>query len=164
MTWRTEKRYKDWVKQVRHHRTKKTRDRSSKNLCLKRGFCGQTKEIPRRLMPQIYDPVAFAKRIRKDYKVASRRVCVPASKLHPSQNEIHKDRVQEIVDDLEAGKAQSTKPIVITKDMYILDGHHRWAAYKQWNPSVCIPALKLSLNAHDALGLAATLQKKRESF
>lgn len=163
MTWRTEKRYKDWIKQVRHHKTKKTRDTSSKNLCLKRGFCGTTKEIPRRLMPQIYDPAAFAKKIRKEYKVVSRRVCVPVAKLHPSQNEIHKDHVQEIVDDLEAGKKKPT-PIVISKDMYILDGHHRWAAYKQWKPSLCIPALKLALNAQDALGLAATLQKKRESF
>lgn len=49
--------------------------------------------------------------------------------LRPVQDGINRQKVENIKDSLQAG--ESMRPIVISQDGYVLDGHHRWVAMKE---------------------------------
>jgi ParB-like nuclease domain len=141
----------------------RTKTRKKKgDLCVHRDFCAAHKGIARRDMPQIYNPSAFAKKLRRR-GVATRRRCIAAERLRPSQKEINEARVQEIVDELEAGKQEKTT-LVTSRDKYIVDGHHRWAAYKIFEPRRCVRVLEVDLPILKALDVARELEQKRETF
>lgn len=69
------------------------------------------------------------------------RVC----DLRPSQSELDMDYVSELINSGDI--KQLARPIVITSDSYILDGHHRWAAltYRGDVASVPVRQLKISM-------------------
>lgn len=77
---------------------------------------------------------------------------ISASKLKKSQKELYKDKVKGIASKFSS--PNSMKPLVISKDNHIVDGHHRWAAaiYK-WGEDVKIPVYKIHLNAVNAIKL-----------
>ena len=103
-------------------------------------------------MPQIktqnlakaLDAVADRVRVSKEM--------VSTSKLKSSQKELYNDKVKAIADKLTSPKKM--KPIIISKDNYIVDGHHRWAAaaYK-FGDGVKIPAHKIHLNVNSSIKL-----------
>jgi hypothetical protein len=142
--------------------TSKTRKKRAGDLCDHKDFCKAHKGIARHQMPQIYNPPAFAKKLRRR-GVATRRRCIRPDTLKPSQREINEARVQEIVDELEAGKQKKTT-LVTSRDKYIVDGHHRWAAYKIFEPKKCVRVLEVDLPILKALDKARELEKKRETF
>lgn len=48
-------------------------------------------------------------------------------KLTPTQSNFNEEKVDKMV----ADKVWSDKPIIVSEDMYVVDGHHRWlAAFK----------------------------------
>jgi hypothetical protein len=49
-----------------------------------------------------------------------------------SQKEIHKDKVKNIIKDMRSGKKMP--PCIISKDQWMVDGHHRNVAYKIEEP------------------------------
>lgn len=54
---------------------------------------------------------------------------VPASSLRASQKELIGDKVAGIMEEIAGGKMDSVKDtIFVSKDGYVVDGHHRWAA------------------------------------
>jgi Arc/MetJ-type ribon-helix-helix transcriptional regulator len=54
---------------------------------------------------------------------------VPASTLRASQKELIGDKVAGIMGEIAGGKMDSVKDtIFVSKDGYVVDGHHRWAA------------------------------------
>lgn len=53
---------------------------------------------------------------------------IRASHLRASQEQIVGERVSELVRKAEAGEDLRKRPIFVTKDNYVLDGHHHWAA------------------------------------
>ncbi len=68
------------------------------------------------------------------------------SDLTPTQGEFKEDKVHSIMQTPEA----SNKPIVTTRDRFVLDGHHRWlAAYNLGNQP--IPCSQMNLNVDQAL-------------
>ncbi len=113
-------------------------------------FCQETVGIPRVNMPQMRGiPVKGSKadeleRVNKAGKVdisaqfidhlkskgiETTQEDVRASHLRASQNEIDGRRVIELTDAVrDRGKDLRERPIFITKDNYVLDGHHHWAA------------------------------------
>jgi ParB-like chromosome segregation protein Spo0J len=82
--------------------------------------------------------------------------------LKPSQNEINGEIVDKVVKSMK--KKKKDMPIVISKDGYVVDGHHRWAAHKKMNPHKKIKALKINAPIDDALGIAISTETKRDSF
>jgi hypothetical protein len=61
--------------------------------------------------------------------IAVKRDEVPASALKASQNELVGAKVAGIAGAIESGKFDPTdEPIFVTRDDYVVDGHHRWAA------------------------------------
>jgi len=162
--WTNTKSYKKWASNVQKY--KRTRRAGSpKDMCTKsKTFCKGSKDIPRKLMPQIYDVAAFSKTIKSKYGVKSHRTKLSADKLRPSQNEINEERVDSVIADIKAGKLSHKNPIVVSQDGFVVDGHHRWAAFKKHNPDLKIPVLVVEAPIKDALGLSVAVSKNREAF
>lgn len=89
--------------------------------------------IERAIMPQISakDVPEFLKWLRSKYGVRSSNKQVPIRRVKPSQGEFNPEKIAGMMTkDLSADK-----PAVMSKDNYILDGHHRFAAELNKNPS-----------------------------
>ena len=158
--------YKEWIKKVAHHRNSRRVNIHNPQIDLcdaERGFCSGHKEIPRRLMPQIYNTRRFARNIKRKYGVKSHMEMVRPDSLIPSQEEIKKSVVKKIGEAMAVGKYKDS-PIVISKNNYVIDGHHRWAARKKYRPTKKIRALVVHKKAMDVLGIAAAEGQPRESF
>ena len=72
--------------------------------------------------------------------------------------------VTKVVKTLKGKSTKGQKPIVVSKDNYVVDGHHRWAAQKVLNPKKKIKVLKMNAPIHDALGIAIATETKRDAF
>ena len=85
-------------------------------------------------------------------KVRVTKETIPASKLKKSQKELYKDKVKGIANRFNSPK--DMKPLIISKDNHIVDGHHRWAAaiYK-WGEDVKIPVHRINLTIDNAIKL-----------
>lgn len=111
-------------------------------------FCAETKGIPRIKMPQFSgedivpgSPADLLPRDKNnrvniedgfrqrltDAGVSITPKTVRAEMLKASQNELNGEKVASMVQGLKAGKIKDA-PIFVTRDGYIIDGHHRWAA------------------------------------
>jgi hypothetical protein len=154
--------YKKWSKNVERAKTKK-RAHNPKDMCSTGSFCKGAKDIPRNLMPQIYDVSQFAKIIKSKYGVKSGIKKVAVAELRPSQNEISSERVSGVINAIKDGSLDKN-PMVVSQDGYVVDGHHRWAAYKKHKPTAKLPVLVIDLPIKEALGLAISVSKKRENF
>ena len=163
--WKMNPIYKKWMSKVLKHRMKSRQNSDPEiDLCdSEKGFCSGNKQIPRYLMPQIYNTRKFARNIRKKYGIQSHMQMIRPDSLIPSQEEIKKVVVKKIVGSMVNGTYKDS-PIVISKNHYVIDGHHRWAARKKWNPTKKIRALVVHKNAMDVLGIAAAEGQPRESF
>ena len=90
--WTRSPEYKKWIENVAKHR-KKSRQKEDPEVDLcdsEKGFCTGHKEIPRRLMPQIYNTRKFARNIKRKYGIKSHTEMVRPDSLIPSQEEIKK--------------------------------------------------------------------------
>lgn len=160
--WTKTRSFKKWSNNIKKVR-KTRRSSSAKDLCSKGDFCKGAKDIPRKLMPQIYDASKFAKLIKSKYGVKSHKALMTMTELRPSQNEINGDRVLSVIEDIKSG-AIGKNPLVVSADGFIVDGHHRWAAYKKYSPRKRLPVLVIELPINDALGLATAVSSAREKF
>ncbi len=95
-------------------------------------------DIDRADMPQLsgtvkgtYRPSAemtpkFIARLRgKGIKVTTARV--PAASLKPTQATGDTAAIRRMADQLKSGKMTDTKPVIVSSDGRVLDGHHNWA-------------------------------------
>ena len=85
-------------------------------------------------------------------KVRVTKETIPASKLKKSQKELYKDKVKGIANRFNSPK--DMKPLIISKDNHIVDGHHRWgAAIYKWGEDVKIPVHRINLTIDNAIKL-----------
>lgn len=87
----------------------------------------------------------------KDDQVPSSKVSVAAAKLKPSQKEVIPQKAVEFafsaimkIKPMESGPGGDLQAI-ISKDNYIMDGHHRWAATFLVDPSATLDATQIDL-------------------
>jgi hypothetical protein len=110
-------------------------------------FCAEGKGIPRAKMPQLggipkdgsraaelprsdRGEVNIEGAFRKELEARGIKVeakTVPAAFLKASQSELDGPKVAGMSKAMEAGKVPDA-PIFVTRDGYIIDGHHRWAS------------------------------------
>jgi len=77
---------------------------------------------------------------------------ISAGKLKKSQKELHKDKVEGIAKRFTS--PDKFKPLIISKDNHIVDGHHRWgAAIYKWGDDVKIPIIRIHLPIIKAIKL-----------
>ncbi len=89
-------------------------------------------------------------------KVKVTKGTIDVGSLKSSQKELIKSKVKGIA--AKYRKAGDMKPIIVSKDNYIIDGHHRWAAaiYKFGN-DVRVPIFTIHLKKDDAIVLYKTI-------
>jgi hypothetical protein len=71
---------------------------------------------------------------------------VESKSLKPTQNQFNQDKIQGMIDTIDQKKQN---PIMVSKDGYVLDGHHRWLAH--YNLGRKMPIIRIDLKVDDAL-------------
>jgi len=71
------------------------------------------------------------------------------SEFKPSQKDIYKNKVEKILKRTKSLKGM--KPVIVSRDNYIVDGHHRWAASKLKFPNGNLPYYKIDLPIQQAV-------------
>lgn len=94
----------------------------------------------RKNMPQVKDPKKIPGKTKKE--------TVNPKSLIPSQETFNAKKVANIKKEIKEGSF-NFKPIIVSKDNHILDGHHRWkAALGLWSK---IPVIRIPKDRKDAL-------------
>ncbi len=92
-------------------------------------FCSESKGIPRVKMPQLDDEQT--KKFRhyledKGFKIEKAEE--ETDHLRATQNELNGTKVAKVAQYLRDHPNEKADRIIVSRDNYILDGHHRWAA------------------------------------
>lgn len=165
--WVGTAKYRGWIRRLREHARKDEKE-DAMNLCQDPdGICSGDLGIPRKLMPQFTTPGEirnFTRHLRTKFGIRSRQATRRAAVLRPSQEEIHRMRVEDVKEDIMAKKLDPNVPLVVSEDNYVIDGHHRWAAYKSHKPRKELPVLLVEAPARNVLGAAAAWGAKHHAF
>lgn len=122
---------------------------ASRKAWLKRGL-----GIARKDMPQIKSadmPEFFE--YAKAAGVGVTQTTVEANTLKPSQNELNPAQVAQMPEEA------LRKPITVSADHYVLDGHNRWARMLELNPSAKIAVNRIESKVRAALRLMQSFPK-----
>ncbi len=168
--WTQTAAYKKWLRKVR--KTKKIKRSHTEDLCsIKGGICKGEIGIPRGLMPQFTlrrKPFSrkllndFRRYVKKKYGIKSRKIMKTAKELNPSQKEISRHLVEGLIEDNVIEKQEI--PLLISKNGYIVDGHHRWAAFRLKAPKRPIEAVVIDAPIKDILGIAVDWGAEHHPF
>lgn len=98
--------------------------------------------IDRKDMPQIrsFNVMDYLEWLHNEHNVTFRIEEIDADKLKPIQSAIDSDRVKAMV----PGQSKD-KPMVVSKDNYILDGHHRWFQAKEAGEKIRVYHLSIGM-------------------
>jgi len=113
-------------------------------------------EIERSSMPQVKNKeIPEVLEIFDKYGISYKKGLVECGKLRPTQEDYKPEKVEDMVEKIKSGDWKDS-PIFISKDGFILDGHHRWLAYKQaYGDDHKIPVIRIDLLKDDALRIFA---------
>lgn len=161
--WTGTEKYKKWVgKLTRKHKENKKEE----DLCVGKGsICKGDLGIPRKLMPQFNTPEEvkrFVKFVRKAYGIRSNKTRRTARDLRPSQGEINRKRIKGLIADGVLDKVNV--PLVVSGDNFVVDGHHRWAAFRLKKPDAKLPVMVVDAPIKDVLGIAVAWGAKHQEF
>lgn len=111
----------------------------------------KTLGIDRKEMPQIDGKHTsdFISYLKKNGVSSSKKKLNP-NKLKATQHQFHKEKIQSLMDYMDKGNYDD-KPILVSKDNYVMDGHHRWLAHK--NVSKDIGVHHISMKAKDLIDM-----------
>jgi len=162
--WTMTPRYKRWVTKL----TRKTRrNTKSEDLCVgKDNICDGDLGIARKYMPQFVgkdDVKKFRNFVKRVYGIKSRVTRRKAKDLKPSQKEINRERIDDLIDNENILK-KVLVPLVISGDNYVVDGHHRWAAYRLKKPNKSLPVVEIDAPIKDVLGISIAWGAKHQDF
>jgi dephospho-CoA kinase len=104
--------------------------------------------IKRKDMPQIEDKDQdhFFKWLSSK-GISHSKVDVPPTFIKPVQSEINLDAANELVD---TNSPKLSKPVIVSSDNYLMDGHHRWMA-NIIKKTKSIHAVRINMKANDLL-------------
>jgi len=93
------------------------------------------------------DDKKIVSKIKKDFSTA-------ASNLKPGQTEVIAEKAASIaIGMLNSGKVGGPLGAIISGDMHIMDGHHRWAATVLVNPGATVSGLKIDIPGEALVGI-----------
>lgn len=81
--------------------------------------------------------------------------------LNHSQKTVNQAKVANIIRDIKRGVKMP--PMITSQDYYIVDGHHRYIAYKTLNAAVSLKVLKIHLPKKEAILSWKGVEKKLEN-
>lgn len=165
--WTVRKKYKKWIRKL----TRKgagVRRSKEEDLCVgKRNICAGDLGIPRKYMPQFgekEDVQKFIRFVRKAYGIKSFRTRRKPRELRPAQGEISRKRIKSLIAPPFEILKKVKIPLIVSKNNYIVDGHHRWAAYRVKRPDASLPVVVIDAPIKDVLGIAVAWGAKHENF
>jgi len=99
---------------------------------------GKKLQLKRSEMPQINREThkeffAFLKK----KGISTKQSKIDASTLKPSQSQFNKEKIQGMIDAIEDG-SYKPKAIIVSKDNYVIDGHHTWIAHVNLNKPMSV--------------------------
>lgn len=109
--------------------------------------------IPREKMPQIAgdDFDDFIDYLRTDAELSVRKGTRAVGNVKPTQDRIDPEKVGKMRN---KPISELRQPIVISSDGYLLDGHHRWAALVQRDPSIKLNVWQVDCSMIELLKIA----------
>ena len=145
----------DFSKQVFPTRTTPKKSRVSE-LKIEKPKSVDTKGIKRVEMPQIHkdDYNEFIDYL-KDNGAEFTKQTMPAKQLKATQGEFSDKGVMKQVDKQMRGEPR--KPVIASKDNFIIDGHHRWLV--AWNTGDTLEVFKVNIDADELLKLVKNFPK-----
>jgi len=110
--------------------------------------------ISRSDMPQISskDVPEFIKWLASNGVKVSRRKA-HADSLSATQKEINQSKVEALASK-PSNRGHLEKPVIISRDNYLMDGHHRWMALLTMDKDAVIPVVQVNLKIRDLLTMA----------
>ena len=164
--WTLTPRYKKWVGKLTH-KTRGKRHTKAEDLCVgKDNICDGDLGIARKYMPQFIgkdDVRKFRNFIKRVYGVKSRVTRRKAKELKPTQKEISRSRIEDLIENEQILK-KVLVPLVTSNDNYVVDGHHRWAAYRLKKPNKSLPVVEIDAPIKDVLGISIAWGAKHQDF
>lgn len=161
--WTRSKKYKKWLGSLTH---KQKKNSSGDDMCIgRKSICKGDLGIPRKYMPQfesMNDISSFRKFVKRVYNIKSSKGWRTARQIRPSQGEISRPRVDAMIKKGVLGNVYF--PLVISGDNFVVDGHHRWAAFKLKKPDGKLPVIMIDAPIKDILGLAVAWGAKHHQF
>lgn len=115
---------------------------------------------PRHCLPQISDYYGFVDAVEAEGGVITDETVDPED-LTPTQSNFNQEKVARIVSD-GPEKLLAAKPVIVSDDDFILDGHHRWLAAIELG--IDLPVRRVSLDIeqlHDICDGADFVEKKK---
>lgn len=119
------------------------RDRFSGALdwCSKEDACRGNLGISRDRMPQVSEENTMDYlRWLSAQGIKSTKGNLPVGRLRATQKEINADKVAKLA---KLDPRKLNHPVLISKDGYLLDGHHRWAALVSQDPKTKMQVIKI---------------------
>ena len=105
--------------------------------------------IPRLEMPQIRSfHVEDFRNWLESKGIQSKQRNAVVKKLKPIQNAVNREKVDSVKQ-----RGITNKPAIISKDFYLLDGHHRWYALREDDPEALILTIVIDLPMRELLKL-----------
>lgn len=113
------------------------------------------------------EPIFLEYLKNKGYNVVTGEL-MPATEMKATQNELKGDQVAgmawSLMTDPEARKPDSDlrKPLIVSRDGYVLDGHHRWAALATYDMMkgesdvLDVPVIKVDTDIEDLVDISNT--------
>jgi len=156
--------FKTWVAKTKRLSKTPVKQNKAEDLCQQGdGFCEGHLGFPRIVMPQTGDASIFARKLRSQFGIPFSRQVVNAQSLRPSQQEINKIKVAGILQAIR-DKQMKDDSILVSRDNYIIDGHHRWAAYKAYDPNSRIRIVMMDAPARLVIGAAMAAGAGTQTF
>lgn len=118
-------------------------------------YPGNTLGIARGDMPQITTEHFPAFVDSLDVRITKTKQSI--SSLKPIQKEINIEKAEVIK--RKQGELIKQKPIIISSDNYVLDGHHRWLAILLMDKNANVPVVKINMPIRQLLDAAHNFDK-----
>jgi len=112
---------------------------------------GKKLGLKRNEMPQINREMhrEFFAFLKSKY-VSTVQKKINPNELKPSQTQFSKQKIEGIMKSIEDG-SYKPKPIIVSKDNYVIDGHHNWIAHVNLNRDMAIA--KVNVGAKELFDL-----------
>lgn len=114
--------------------------------------------IQRALLPQINstDVPEFIQWLKTHKHIKITHTDFPVASLHPTQGDFNQVKIRQLMKDK---REHLKKPIIMSGDHYLLDGHHRWLALLNLDSAETIPAIIVHTKILDLIAAAKEFPK-----
>lgn len=136
----------------------KTQDLAKTEKSLARGNAGMV----RSKMPQVDDLDDFTAWLMRKGVTHKKTTC-KCSDLTPTQKHFKTEKVKAIVEAIGKGAAGVKKPILVAQGK-VIDGHHRWAAYKMLGPDSTMAVYSVDLKPDEVIKMAKSYGARSEKL